>query len=96
MRILLWFVVLCSIVITLFSSEAMAAVSSSNILSGVTTQFQTQAAAWGGIITGYATWLFWTLGTISLVWTGGTLVLKRADISNTKSEIDAFVNKNLN
>ena len=68
----------------------MAAVSSSNILSGVTNQFQTQAAAWGGIITGYATWLFWTLGTISLVWTGGTLVLKRADIGEFFAELIRF------
>ena len=90
MRILLWLLVLCSIIITLFSSETMAAVSSSNILSGVTNQFQTQAAAWGGIITGYATWLFWTLGTISLVWTGGTLVLKRADIGEFFAELIRF------
>lgn len=73
-----------------FSSSAIAAISSSNILNNVTDQFYAQASSWGGIITGYATWLFWTLGTISLVWTGGTLVLKRADIGEFFAECIRF------
>jgi type IV secretion system protein TrbL len=74
----------------LLSSGSMAADSSSNILNNVTDQFQAQASTWGTIITGYATWLFWVLGTISLVWTGGTLVLKRADIGEFFAEFIRF------
>lgn len=74
----------------LFSFNAMAADSSSNILNNVTDQFQAQASTWGGIITGYASWLFWVLGSISLVWTGGALVLKRADIGEFFAEFIRF------
>jgi P-type conjugative transfer protein TrbL len=38
----------------------------------------------------YATWLFWALGAISLVWTGGALVLKRADIGEFFAEFIRF------
>jgi type IV secretion system protein TrbL len=78
------------IAVILFSFTAFAADSSSNILNNVTDKFQSQASTWGGIITGYATWLFWLLGTISLVWTGGTLVLKRADIGEFFAEFIRF------
>lgn len=85
------FSAVCFAAIALFSFDAMAAISSNGILNSVTGQFQAQASAWGGIITGYATWLFWTLGTISLVWTGGALVLKRADIGEFFAEFIRFI-----
>lgn len=78
-------------VVLVWSSEAIAQVSSSNILNNVTDQFQAQAASWGSIITSYATWLFWTLGTISLVWTGGTLILKKADIGEFFAEFIRYI-----
>ena len=78
------------IIAVLFSTGALAADSSSNILNNVTDQFQAQASTWATIITGYATWLFWALGTISLVWTGGALVLKRADIGEFFAEFIRF------
>ncbi len=77
--------------ICLYSVSAWAEVSSSDILTNVTQQFQTQAASWGGIITGYATNLFWALGTISLVWTGGTLILRKADIGEFFAEFIRFI-----
>jgi type IV secretion system protein TrbL len=84
------FSVYCFIAILLFAFDASAAISSNNILNNVTDQFHAQASAWAGIIIGYATWLFWTLGIISLVWTGGTLVLKRADIGEFFAEFIRF------
>lgn len=82
---------LLAVGIGLYACDAMAAISSGNILDSVTTQFYTQASLWGGIITGYATWLFWMLGTISLVWTGGTLTMKRADIGEFFAELVRFI-----
>ena len=61
------------------------------ILDNVTHQFQTQSAAWSGTLIGYATWLFVTLGTISLVWTGGTLILQKADIGDFFAEFVRFI-----
>ncbi len=76
--------------LSLVACDAFAAASSSNILNNVTDQFYTQASTWAGIITGYATWIFWVLGAISLVWTGGTLILKRADIGEFFAELIRF------
>ena len=89
-RIGIYYQASCVIAAILFSFNAMAADSSSNILNNVTDQFQAQASTWGGIITGYASWLFWILGSISLVWTGGALVLKRADIGEFFAEFIRF------
>ena len=38
-----------------------------------------------------ATWLFWTLGTISLAWTGGMLILRKADIGEFFAEFARFI-----
>ncbi len=79
------------IALLLFSFNSLAADLSNNILSNVTDKFKEQAANWGSIMTGYATWLFWTLGTISLVWTGGVLLLKKADIGEFFAEFFRFI-----
>ena len=73
-----------------YASDALAQVTNAGILNNVATQFHTQAASWVGVMQGYATWLFWTLGTISLVWTGGTLILKKADIGEFFAEFIRF------
>jgi len=71
-------------------SPALAA-PTNGILNDVTQQFQTQTATWAGTMTGYATWLFWTLGTISLAWTGGTMILRRADVGEFFAEFIRFI-----
>jgi len=72
--------------------HALPAMAQNNgILNNVSGQFQAQAASWSGTLMGYATWLFWTLGTISLVWTGGTLILRKADIGDFFAEFIRFI-----
>ncbi|MEA1605491.1 P-type conjugative transfer protein TrbL [Pseudomonas spirodelae] len=53
-------------------------------------EFVTRAAAWQGVIMAAATWLFWTLGTISFTWTMGMLALRKADIGDFFSEFIRF------
>jgi type IV secretion system protein TrbL len=77
--------------ISTYGFAAMADVASSNILTNVTDQFHTQTATWGNVITGYATRLFWALGTISLVWTGSGLIFKKADIGEFFAEFIRFI-----
>lgn len=60
------------------------------VLNDVTMRFYTQSAAWGTVITGYATWLFWVLVTISMVWTFGMMALRKADIGELFSEFVKF------
>ena len=90
-RIILLISAMLATGVSFYTSTAWADVSSNGILDNVTVQFRTQAASWGGIITGYATRLFWALGTISLVWTGSGLIFKKADISEFFAEFIRFI-----
>jgi type IV secretion system protein TrbL len=67
-----------------------ASPSGGGVLNDVTVRFYTQSAAWGTVITGYATWLFWALVTISMVWTFGMMALRKADIGEFFAEFVKF------
>ncbi|EGC7299278.1 P-type conjugative transfer protein TrbL [Escherichia coli] len=75
----------------LYSSGAAAELTNQGMLDQVVTEFASKAASWKTAIMDAATWLFWTLGTISLVWTGGTLIMKRADIGEFFAEFVRFI-----
>ena len=70
--------------------EAQAAINSTGLLDTALQNFQTSAAGWATYITARASWLFWTLATISLVWTMGQLALRRADIGEFFGEFLSF------
>ncbi|MGE0471305.1 MAG: P-type conjugative transfer protein TrbL, partial [Nitrospira sp.] len=63
---------------------------SSGLLDTALQSFQTSAAGWAAYITARASWLFWTLATISLVWTMGQLALRRAEIGEFLGEFLSF------
>lgn len=75
----------------LYSSGAAAQLTSSGMLDQVVAAFATRAASWQTVIMNAATWLFWTLGTISLVWTGATLMLRGGGIQDFFSEFVRFI-----
>ncbi|WP_426107823.1 P-type conjugative transfer protein TrbL [Massilia sp. TSP1-1-2] len=60
------------------------------LLNDVTLRFYNQSATWGVVVTGYATWLFWALVTISMVWTFGMMALRKADIGEFFAEFVKF------
>jgi P-type conjugative transfer protein TrbL len=70
--------------------EAQAAINSAGLLDTALQSFQTSAAGWAAYITARASWLFWTLATISLVWTMGQLALRRAEIGEFLGEFLSF------
>lgn len=74
-----------------FSMNASAELTNQGMLDQVVTEFATKAATWQTVVMNAATWLFWTLGTISLVWTGGKLVLSKADIGEVFAELVRFI-----
>ncbi|MDD4616146.1 MAG: P-type conjugative transfer protein TrbL [Alphaproteobacteria bacterium] len=61
------------------------------ILDQVVNEFATRASAWQATISAAALRLFWILGTISLTWTGGTLILRKADIGEFFAEFVRFL-----
>ncbi|MGE6463714.1 P-type conjugative transfer protein TrbL [Pseudoalteromonas tetraodonis] len=88
-KIFIRLVMLLAVLLT--SQTASAAIEPNGVLDEVAVRFMTASATWGTVITNYAAWLFWTLGTISLVWTGGTLILKQADIREFFAEFVRFI-----
>jgi len=76
--------------VLLVTQTASAAIDKSGVLDTVADRFMTESATWGATITGYASWLFWTLTTISMVWTFGMLALRKADIGDFFAELVRF------
>jgi type IV secretion system protein VirB6/type IV secretion system protein TrbL len=74
-----------------FAMQAHAQIDSANILDNALHKYQTAASNWGTIITNAASRLFWTLTTISLVWTGGMMILRKADIGEFFAEFFRFI-----
>lgn len=73
-----------------WQGEAQAAINSAGLLDTALQNFHTSAAGWATYITARASWLFWTLATISLVWTMGQLALRRAEIGEFLGEFLSF------
>ncbi|MBY0239867.1 MAG: hypothetical protein K2X55_11195, partial [Burkholderiaceae bacterium] len=65
---------------------ANADVSTDGILDKAFVVYATKSSAWASVITGYASNLFWLLVVISLVWTGGMMLLRKADIGEFFAE----------
>ncbi|MDD5321690.1 MAG: P-type conjugative transfer protein TrbL [Methylococcales bacterium] len=71
--------------------EAFAAINGQGILDDVQNQFQTAAASWAATLTARASWLFWMLALISMVWTHGMLLFRKADIADFYGEFIRFI-----
>jgi type IV secretion system protein VirB6/type IV secretion system protein TrbL len=79
--------VLC---LALFSISAHAAIDNVGVLDTVLSRYQSAASTWGSVISARATWLFWVLATISMVWTFGMMALRKADIAEFFAEFIRF------
>jgi P-type conjugative transfer protein TrbL len=73
-----------------FPEQAHAAIDNADVLDNILTRYQTAATAWAAVITERASWLFWVLVTISMVWTFGLMALRRADIGEFFAEFLRF------
>lgn len=70
---------------------ACAQLSNDGLMDQVILQFAQKAQTWRDVMMAAATWLFWTLGTISLAWTAGTMVLRKADLGEFFAEFVRFI-----
>ncbi len=88
--------VLVAALVLLYSTGASAELSfhdsatNQGILDRVVSEFATRAAGWQSIILAAATRLYWTLVTISMVWTFGMMALRKADIGEFFAEFVRF------
>jgi len=83
--------VLIGVVIALYSTAASAQLTNQGMLDKVVTEFATRATAWQTVVMNAAMFLFWTLGTISLVFTFGFMLLRKADIGDFFVEFIRFI-----
>lgn len=84
LRVLL---ILCLVLVPL---AARAEIDSTGVLDNVLARYSAIAATWSATITTHATRLFWTLATISMVWTFGMMALRKADIGEFFAEFARF------
>ena len=71
-------------------SPAHAEINSSGLLDTVLERYANAASSWGTVIQDAASWLFWTLVLISMVWTFGMMALRKADIGEFFAEFTRF------
>ena len=83
--------VLTGAVLLFYSVGAAAQLTNQGLFDQVVTEFATRATSWQSVVMNAALWLFWTLGTISLVWTGGMMILRKADIGEFFAELFRFI-----
>lgn len=75
-----------------FSKTALAGgLDSGNMLNKILDSFSTIATTWQSEITSSASWLFWSLALISMVWTYGLMALRNADLQSFFAETVRFV-----
>ena len=84
-----------SIVLVIFlisqTPEALAAINGQGIFDDVEDKFKIAASGWAATLTARASWLFWVLALISMVWTHGMLLFRKADIAEFYGEFIRFI-----
>nr|WP_244099583.1 P-type conjugative transfer protein TrbL [Burkholderia pyrrocinia] len=74
-----------------YSATVTAAPMNADVVDSVMGKYQAAASAWGSVMVSYASWLFWGLALISMVWTFGMLALKNGGIQEAFAEIVRFL-----
>jgi type IV secretion system protein TrbL len=85
------FISLLAVCLIIQTPEAFASINGQGILDDVQNQFKTAASGWASTLTAKASWLFWVLALISMVWTHGMLLLRKADIADFYGEFIRFI-----
>jgi type IV secretion system protein VirB6/type IV secretion system protein TrbL len=75
----------------IFLSLNANAADGTNVLNNIADRYQAQASLWEGVILTAATRLFWSLALISMVWTFGTMALRKADIQELFAELVRYL-----
>ncbi|WP_422110660.1 P-type conjugative transfer protein TrbL [Burkholderia multivorans] len=73
-----------------YSATVTAAPMNADVVDSVMGKYQAAASAWGSVMVNYASWLFWGLALISMVWTFGMMALRNAGIQEAFAEIVRF------
>lgn len=81
------FLIFCS-----FSLHAAnSRMDSADLFDSILEKFHQAAHTWSHTLINYASWLFWSLALISMVWTFGFMALQKEDIQAFFSELLKFI-----
>ncbi|HHM8745930.1 TPA: P-type conjugative transfer protein TrbL [Pseudomonas aeruginosa] len=81
---------LAVLTLALMPVAAYAQIDNAGILDNVLQRYQDAASGWATVVQNAASWLFWTLTVISMVWTFGMMALRKADIGEFFAEFVRF------
>ncbi len=81
---------LCSCLL-LFSVNASAQMTKADVFADILQRYQSVASAWSATITKHASWLFWCLVSISMIWTFGQMALRKSDLGEFFAEFIRFI-----
>jgi len=90
-------VLLATFLVMLFPTSVFAELAyidpatNQSVLDQVVERFNESARTWQAVIQGAAERLFWTLVLISMVWTFGMMILRKADIGDFFAEFTRFI-----
>ncbi|WP_082886559.1 P-type conjugative transfer protein TrbL [Eikenella sp. NML01-A-086] len=73
------------------AEESMPVDSDAQKFSIIEREFKNKAQKWSDVLVQRATWLFFTLGAISLTWTGIQMVFRKGDIADFFAETVRFI-----
>lgn len=82
--------IMASAMLFMASSGAQAAIDNSDVSEKIIRAFRDNAGAWATVITDRASWLFWCLVAISMIFTFGFMALRQADIGEFFAEFIRF------
>lgn len=83
-------VLMCLLLVSISVQAAIPSINNAGLFDNILDRFATIAAGWGDKMIGYASWLFWSLTLLSMVWTYGLMALKKADIQEFFAETILF------
>ena len=63
---------------------------SAGLLDDILNRFANVASNWAGTIQNYATWIFWSLAVISMVWTFAMMAMQGEGLSAALAEVVRF------
>lgn len=78
------------VALSLNATSALADINSTGLFDTVLQRYADKASTWATVITHHATWMYWVLVSISMVWTFGFMALRRADLGEFFAEFIRF------
>ncbi|HYQ91894.1 MAG TPA: P-type conjugative transfer protein TrbL [Candidatus Competibacteraceae bacterium] len=83
-------IIIVFLCLLLISLQAQAEITNANLLDNVLDRYSAAASVWATIIMNYASWLFWLLVAISMVFTFGFMALRKAELGEFFAEFIRF------